>query len=556
MTAFKNHMNLEKPKLGAAILVFSVAMQAILLLVVAQNSLHAANPDAMSYLRVAQHYYAGNFNLAVNGYWGPLFSWLCIPFLTFSGNPILPGRIVMAISAIIFFLGSLSTLMAAKLKWMPTLFSATLLLLFTVNWSVTIISPDLLMGGFLLAGIGGTLSASAATARNYLLLSGLAYGLSYLTKSIALPESLGSIFGLTLIKLLAGTIDRATAKRIVGWTCSGFVLLALPWIITLSLHYGKPTFSTSGPIAHALVGPNVKDHPYTYTHFPPAEGRLFSWEEPSTDPGYQYWSPFTSRETFVYQLNLIHDNIKIALGTLAKFIAFSLSKYDFIKIIILVTCLTAFFWPGSWRNKLKVEPWRLSVPAIPLLSVAYLPVFAEDLRYFLACFPMLLIMAFGFAENVAAHFQHKKFIAIGLPIFIFTLFSATIIRDLYLNITRGNRNNAFVMAENLAPGLRNQDFRSIASIIDNDQKVGLYVSFLTGIPYYGNRSETASVQEAFNSGAELLFINQNHKLNQAILHDPAFQQMGGALQQYVGIKGIEPINIYRVLHKPLEPTDP
>ncbi|HNP97958.1 MAG TPA: hypothetical protein PKK99_02840, partial [Bacteroidia bacterium] len=31
------------------------------------------NPDTFQYLSIAQKYASGNFNLAINGYWSPLF---------------------------------------------------------------------------------------------------------------------------------------------------------------------------------------------------------------------------------------------------------------------------------------------------------------------------------------------------------------------------------------------------------------------------------------------------------------------------------------------------
>ncbi|MHC4720172.1 MAG: hypothetical protein ACYSYT_06835, partial [Planctomycetota bacterium] len=41
------------------------------------------NPDGISYISVAQKYLAGDFAGAINGYWGPLYSWLLMPFLYF-----------------------------------------------------------------------------------------------------------------------------------------------------------------------------------------------------------------------------------------------------------------------------------------------------------------------------------------------------------------------------------------------------------------------------------------------------------------------------------------
>jgi len=45
------------------------------------------NPDGVGYIQTAWKYLSGDFYGAVNAYWGPLLSWLLIPFLYFNQNP-------------------------------------------------------------------------------------------------------------------------------------------------------------------------------------------------------------------------------------------------------------------------------------------------------------------------------------------------------------------------------------------------------------------------------------------------------------------------------------
>ena len=45
------------------------------------NSLSRLNTDAIAYMRIAEYWVSGNFELAVTGYWGPLLSLLMVPFL-------------------------------------------------------------------------------------------------------------------------------------------------------------------------------------------------------------------------------------------------------------------------------------------------------------------------------------------------------------------------------------------------------------------------------------------------------------------------------------------
>jgi hypothetical protein len=58
--------------------------------------------DATLYLSIAEKYVSGDFGNAINGYWGPLLSWLLIPFL-FLGSTHL-----FAINALNWILGFLT----------------------------------------------------------------------------------------------------------------------------------------------------------------------------------------------------------------------------------------------------------------------------------------------------------------------------------------------------------------------------------------------------------------------------------------------------------------
>src|SRR5262249_16414459 len=81
--------------------------QGLLLGIAGWQHSHSINPDAVSYLRIAQYYLEGNSALAISGCWGPLFSWLIMPFLAVGATPLLAARLAMGISALIFLLGAL-----------------------------------------------------------------------------------------------------------------------------------------------------------------------------------------------------------------------------------------------------------------------------------------------------------------------------------------------------------------------------------------------------------------------------------------------------------------
>lgn len=100
----------------------------------------------------------------------------------------------------------------------------------------------------------------------------------------------------------------------------GVLLVAGPWIGLLSYHYGRPTFSTIGPIQHAIMGPPdmPRDHPDHFHFFKPEPGRITVAEDPTNLP-YNYWSPFESVAYARHQATLVYHNALLAVKFLQSF---------------------------------------------------------------------------------------------------------------------------------------------------------------------------------------------------------------------------------------------
>jgi hypothetical protein len=59
------------------------------------------NPDGISYISIAQKYLNGDFGNAINGYWGPLLSWLLMPFLYFSSDALLATKLLSLLTGLV-----------------------------------------------------------------------------------------------------------------------------------------------------------------------------------------------------------------------------------------------------------------------------------------------------------------------------------------------------------------------------------------------------------------------------------------------------------------------
>ena len=300
--------------------IFAFAVFLVLLLIAALLNLDAMNPDTIAYMRIAMYWSQGKLDLAINGYWGPLVSWLMVPFFLITADPIKAVRFVMIGGSVVYYVGAVYLLrMLGLSRWLVAA-AVWPLIFFCIFWSVEATSPDLLMSGLILIGLGLAVEPFTLVRKARPLLVGFVYGFAYFAKAIALPIT---VLLAVLVPMLQNTVGLATGKNVLKQTLMtlvGIVIIAGPWIATISLHYGYPTFSTSGPINHAIVGPAGAQEYYQV----PDAGRVSTLEDP-TGRTYQYWSPLSSTENLLHQFKIIYWNVDRIFNYLKQFDWFGLS---------------------------------------------------------------------------------------------------------------------------------------------------------------------------------------------------------------------------------------
>jgi hypothetical protein len=465
----------------------------VLLAIAAWTNRDAINPDAVAYMRIATYYAENRIDLAISGYWGPLLSWLMLVPIALGLQPLKAARVAMACSAVVFLLGAMRLYRVMLSSSRDAGVASLLTALFTVYWSVCVITPDLLMGGLLLGAIsltvGSDLRSHAWHAR-----AGLCYGLAFLAKSVALPVAVA----LTAVVLLLRARDapglRRHATLAAGCTFLALALVALPWIGLLSEHYGRPTFSTSGPVSHALVGPGeaARHHPYIRTFHVPPPGRVTAWEDPDTKL-YRYWSPFESRDALRHQARLIWQNFLHITTVLKSFDAVGLG----LAAVVLGFCFGA--------GVLHTQPWRYGLVLVAVSAGVYLPVFAVDTRYFLVCYPLMLACAFGLLAHLierrdmplqsAAQSRRLSANTVATSL-VCASFLIVAVPDLKRAL-QGSYNSGYRMAQGLpgvTTGLPEAGLASIGPEGSIAFQTALYGAFILNRPYYGNRLDEAAIE--------------------------------------------------------------
>ena len=281
----------------------------------------ALNPDAVSYLRNAEHIVEGRFALSVSGYWSPMLSWLlAIPVALGLEGPYAARLVLFGCG---LGLVAASRLLISRLPceqpWLKAGASVCIALI-AARMSIVNITPDLLLSTVLFLYFSVLLSPRFFQGNLLAALAGLLGGIAYLTKSYGLPFFVvhmpGAVF---LLGMIVGASLMARI-RVAAVAMLIFVLTTGGWIANLSSKYGKPTFSTVAPVAHAVIGPDdmERGHPWARTLVQLSENRMASWETPEILE-YNFWSPFESRDYFIHQVKHSLGNFKDLLKHIGQY---------------------------------------------------------------------------------------------------------------------------------------------------------------------------------------------------------------------------------------------
>jgi hypothetical protein len=226
------------------------------------------NEDGIGYLDIGAAWLRRDWSSAISATWNPLYGLLLGP-ATIDTVPIgarLP--IVHGLNFVIFAgayvaframwreLGRAAAAHAdahpgmAPVPPLPWLLVGHLLFAWAAlnlieMWSVT---PDMLMAGLLFAAAALLLRHRAVPGGRTAFLFGVVLGLGYLAKPVMFP--LGFLF--LGVAALAWAVDRPRRAWFgpLGRSTAGFLLLALPWMIAVSVKQGEPTFGESGTLTY------------------------------------------------------------------------------------------------------------------------------------------------------------------------------------------------------------------------------------------------------------------------------------------------------------------
>jgi hypothetical protein len=301
--------------------------------------------DEIAYLVPAERYADGDLLAGVNGYWGPLTSWLLVVPLLAGIPAALAARLVSLALAAVVVVGT--ERVAATFRLRPALRLVVLLALvpWSVYFAIRFLSADLTLVAVLVVYFAVLFDPRYATRRWSGPCCGLLGALAYFTKGYGLPFFLGHFTIATVVHALAAD-DGAGRRRVVRHYLAGLAVLgvlALAWIGALYAKYDALTTGSTGTYNYAIVGPDARDRPILEVGFvePPPAAKVSIWEDPhdfydvpaAMECCLKGWSPLDSDRAMRHQLDLVKENGRKMLGVFGAFSPL------FIPVVVVATAV-------------------------------------------------------------------------------------------------------------------------------------------------------------------------------------------------------------------------
>jgi hypothetical protein len=467
-----------------------------------------AGQDLISVISIGQLYAEGDFHNAINGYWGPLFSWLLVPFLLFKSSQFFALYSTKILSLIIGFFTLigirflsyrfemdenirlpilfLMIFVVLYFSLVPSFFPMDLLLLcFLVYYLYFIFDPnysDKLFNGFACGILGA---------------------MAYLTKEYALPFFIVHFVLFNMFHYL-NDVSRVKRRKILKNFAIGivvFIIIAGAWSAIISDKYGKITTGTAGQYNYELVGPNSQGIPMWNGFTKPTNDKaITTWEDPSYDK-LNNWSSIGSEKNFIFQLNIIGNNIIKTIGIIQSFSIFA--------ILILIAYIVICIQPP--RKLISNTDYLYPLTTILLFIGGYIFVFVE-FRYLFLVYILLILMG-GYLINKL--FKKTSLLNIG-KIVLIILFVFSFILLPVTSITQGVNDGMYIY--DLSNTLANQ-YNIHGNLASNGEN-GLYytsegVAYFLNSQYYG----TNLINWKISNDSELENNFINYKIDYYLVWD-------------------------------------
>ena len=408
--------NTRKSLLIAIFLLISVFMGALH----AWDARHNMNADGISYLDIGDAYFRGDWKMAINAYWGPLYSWLLgLAMIVIKPSSYYEFTVVHLVNFMIFlftlgcfhfFLMQLINYHHFRMdkasgnfgvtlpEWAWIALGYSLFLRSSLNLiTIASVTPDMCVAAFVYLASGILLRIRRGSTNYFTFaLLGIVLGFGYLAKAAMFP--LAFVF-LSLSVLSTGNLRAALPRAMIALIV--FLFIAGPFLIAISIEKGRFTFGDSGkynywwhvnrnytfhwdgtpPGSGTPMHPNRKifHAPTIYEFGTPIGGTYPVWYDPS------YWN-----EGIKIHFDL-KEQLKIIKNVLKGYYHTFYPDYG---VLIFSSFILYLMGHRRWLAVKDIaEHWSLFIPAVTALCMYSLV--AVDDRYVAPFFTLLWLGIFS-----------------------------------------------------------------------------------------------------------------------------------------------------------------
>lgn len=499
---------------------------------------YAINPDGVSLLRLAGYIAEGNFQYSVNSGWPPLISWLIAPFIFFGFDGLTSARIAIALCGaglvvISWFLARRFCLQD-NIKFLAVLVAALLISF----WTTQGIASDVLIAALILCYIYLVTDKDILSNKKLSFYCGITGGFSYLAHHSAFPLFLAHF---PVLLFLRGYIDKDkegfSLKKILrswGAGITGFFIITSIWVGVVSVKYGHLTISSAASTAHAVMGPKDADRRPPFfvggLYKPREPYQIHVFEDPS-GVKFKTWSPFESKEYFIYQLKLIKENAVYILNHFINNSPFFI--YAFIIGILCIIAITLFLIP---LNDAKKFLYLWIIITFTINCSIFLLTIARSPRRFYALMIVFIFLSFHFVEELRngvssiISIQRKKLLTCLLLLIVvpaFTLKPGMHFVKSINDIIAGNQVNPY---KEIAEQLNTVGFPAPYAIIRSSQKphTDYYIAYFLGKQLLGrplSQDVEGITKELKNTGARSLVVFDNSEIVEELMNDGRYVRL-------------------------------
>jgi hypothetical protein len=458
MNRIKYRSSLSYIVLFAALITYAAA-------IITSSRYERLTGDATLYLSIAEKYLRGDFSNAINGYWGPLLSWLLIPLLYLGASH------VSAINTLNLLFGLCTIIgvwrLSACFDLTGNLRSIVMICLVPILFFISLVQPmDFLLMCILVFYLNVVFRKDYPGRVSHALSAGFLGALAYFSKPYGLPFFLSHFLLISLCRYFANSSGEHR-KRVIRNALAGLVMFSLlcgPWIALISKKYHHLTFSNMGGGVFASIGPGSahdtleKGDPIFFAGFfaPPNETAFVIYEDPSYARE-KTWSPLESRQSFRHYISNLSENFFEGSKIYESYSRLSLS-------IVIAYMLLLFSQPI--RTMFSRTDLLYPLLTIALYTVGYFP-FHFETRYLWIVNILLLLMGGRVLHEL---FQNEFFKKGNIKVILIIFFVISFILTPIKSATESARTN--INSEMHALGLElNSRYDIHGNIASNRQKM-------------------------------------------------------------------------------------